>query len=245
MILQFIGFLVNLHVKGSPFLSRTKLPACAEIHVLLMSRRRCCICFGLHGDTDIKRGQIAHLDGNPENNSVENLAFMCLVHHDEYDGNTRQSKGLTIREIKHYRVELYEFLQGSFRPGAASSTESPWSNLWPPGKWTVEHDEALEFYTGTHRSQSVVFAVSQGPITLEDINACIPPHDVDWTESIVSDLVKRGWIQVTSSEPGRYELSTQGYQMLRALMEIPENIKDAVWRRVWLGEGEDEDGDLP
>jgi hypothetical protein len=32
---------------------------------------------------------------------------MCLDHHDEYDGRTSQSKGLTQAEVREYRRELY------------------------------------------------------------------------------------------------------------------------------------------
>jgi DNA-binding transcriptional ArsR family regulator len=78
-----------------------------EAAVLTRSRRRCCICFGLHRDVEVKAGQIAHLDGDRSNGSEDNLAFLCLVHHDEYDSRTSQSKNLTIDEVKAYRRELY------------------------------------------------------------------------------------------------------------------------------------------
>jgi hypothetical protein len=75
--------------------------------VLLRSRRRCCICFGLDRDTTIKVGQIAHLDRDNSNNSEENLAFLCFIHHDEYDSKTSQSKGFTSEEFIQFREELY------------------------------------------------------------------------------------------------------------------------------------------
>ena len=56
----------------------------------------------------MKTGQIAHLDGDRSNSSVDNLAFLCLVHHDQYDSRTSQSKNLTIEEVKAYRSELYD-----------------------------------------------------------------------------------------------------------------------------------------
>jgi hypothetical protein len=61
----------------------------------------------------VKQGQIAHLDKDPSNNALDNLAFLCLAHHDQYDSSTRQSKGLTIEEVKHYRTELLAFLSQS------------------------------------------------------------------------------------------------------------------------------------
>jgi hypothetical protein len=39
---------------------------------------------------------------------LENLAWLCLAHHDEYDSKTSQSKSLQINEVKSYRAELYE-----------------------------------------------------------------------------------------------------------------------------------------
>lgn len=74
----------------------------------MRSGRRCCFCFGLKGDSSVKAGQIAHLDRNPDNNELDNLAWLCPEHHDIYDGQTSQSKNLTINEAKAYRTALYQ-----------------------------------------------------------------------------------------------------------------------------------------
>lgn len=87
---------------------RKKIPDNIQKEVLVTSRRRCCICYGLNRDISIKKGQIAHLDGDNNNNKFDNLAFLCFDHHDEYDGKTSQSKNFTIKEVKKYRAELYE-----------------------------------------------------------------------------------------------------------------------------------------
>jgi hypothetical protein len=79
-------------------------PVIADI--LTASRRRCCLCFVLRHDASEKRGQIAHLDQDRTNGNPDNLAFLCLEHHDQYDGTTSQSKGLTLQEVKRYRAQL-------------------------------------------------------------------------------------------------------------------------------------------
>ena len=86
---------------------RVSIRAEDQIAVFRMSRRRCCICYGLDRDDGRKPGQIAHLDRNPSNAKLENLAWLCLPHHDEYDSKTSQSKSLQIGEVKSYRAELY------------------------------------------------------------------------------------------------------------------------------------------
>lgn len=88
----------------------TRKPLSREVQegVLLLCRRRCCICYGFNRDTSIRAGQIAHLDKNPENDRLDNLAFLCLEHHDLYDGRTSQSKSLTMNEVRRFRKELHE-----------------------------------------------------------------------------------------------------------------------------------------
>jgi hypothetical protein len=65
-----------------------------------------------------KKGQIAHLDRDPSHNDPDNLAFLCLEHHDQYDSRPSQSKGLTPEEVKRYRAALPTAL-------AARSSSSP------------------------------------------------------------------------------------------------------------------------
>ena len=95
-------------------MARTPIAPTAQASVLLSSRRRCCICFGLYRDTSLKQGQIAHLDGNSANSSGDNLAFLCFDHHDQYDSETRQSKNFTPLEVKQFRAELHSAIQLAF-----------------------------------------------------------------------------------------------------------------------------------
>lgn len=72
-----------------------------------------------------KKGQIAHLDRNPANNELDNLAWLCFDHHDQYDSRTSQSKGLTIGEVKRYRGQLYQAVEEMRVGKRPPSTESP------------------------------------------------------------------------------------------------------------------------
>lgn len=89
-------------------MARIAVPGDTQDQVILLSRRRCCVCFGLYGNVDVNAGQIAHLDHDNTNNELDNLAFLCLDHHDQYDSKRSQSKGLRENEIKQFRKELYE-----------------------------------------------------------------------------------------------------------------------------------------
>lgn len=83
-----------------------------ETDVLLRSRRICGFCAGLKRDFSLKVGQIAHLDRNNANRAFENLMFMCIPHHDQYDSTTSQSKNLTIGEAKAFRERVYAYVAG-------------------------------------------------------------------------------------------------------------------------------------
>src|SRR2546423_4966331 len=78
-----------------------------ETQVLIKSRRRCALCFGLRGDLREKNGQLAHVDRNPANSAADNLCYVCLEHHDQYDSSRSQSKGYTPGELRHHREALY------------------------------------------------------------------------------------------------------------------------------------------
>ena len=85
---------------------RKNIPDNVVAGVLETSRRRCCICVALRDDISEKKGQIAHLDRDPSHNDPDNLAFLCLEHHDQYDSRPSQSKGFTPEEVKRYRAAL-------------------------------------------------------------------------------------------------------------------------------------------
>ncbi|MCP4370787.1 MAG: hypothetical protein GY797_22140 [Deltaproteobacteria bacterium] len=92
---------------------RKKASPSIETQIFVSSGRRCCICFGLENDFKVKDdGQIAHLDKNRENNKIDNLAFLCLNHHNRYDSKTSVSKNFSIHEVKAYRDYLYRAVEG-------------------------------------------------------------------------------------------------------------------------------------
>lgn len=213
-------------------MSRKPISQEVETAVLTLSRRRCALCFGLHGDSEPKRGQVAHIDRNAENNAIKNLAFLCLPHHDEYDSTTRQSKGLTEPELRQYRQELYDFLEQRFPRRESHLSGYSDYERFVPVRWRHIFAEALDFYTGTQRMQAAVLTLADGDKSAEEISAEIPPHDLDWTRVILNDAVRHGWIQKTAQEKFRLALSAK--VILEALADIPDAVKEDAWRRNWF-----------
>lgn len=124
-----------------PSTTRPKVPEATQASVLLQCRRRCSICYGLNRDNGEKRGQIAHIDRCRTNNSLGNLVFLCLEHHDEYDSSTRLSKGLTQTELRVFRAELIEALDAALRAPislvpTASDVPPVWDGLY---RWETEY----------------------------------------------------------------------------------------------------------
>ncbi len=69
------------------------------------------MCFCLDDDHGLKRGQLAHIDRNPENDAPENLAFLCAAHHDEYDITSLQTKGYKADELRKYQEILHAYME--------------------------------------------------------------------------------------------------------------------------------------
>lgn len=84
-------------------------------NVLLRSKRRCAVCFA-EGVAQPKEGAIVHLDRNSTNDEEGNLVFLCLEHHNAFDG-----KELDLSKIREYRDKLYAAME----VGDSSRSKTP------------------------------------------------------------------------------------------------------------------------
>jgi len=110
----------------------------------MASRRRCCLCVFLSDRDEVRRGQIAHLNHDRSDSRFKNLVWLCLEHHDEFDSQPSQSKGLTLDEVREYRDRLYErngVLTATHLAALAKSTEL---NPLPE---TSEYEEVRERFS--------------------------------------------------------------------------------------------------
>ncbi len=112
-------------------MKRKRFPKTIETQVLLGTRRRCALCFGLDGDTTEKEGQVAHIDRNAQNNALDNAAWLCTKHHSRYDSRSRQAKGHTPEELNAYKSMLIEYLASptTWPDAGASRTRGPGVSL--------------------------------------------------------------------------------------------------------------------
>ncbi len=103
---------------------RRSVPADVEQQVLQLSLRRCALCFHLNQDTGVKKGQIAHVDHRRSRSTLENLVFLCLDHHSEYDSTTSQHKNFTVAEVRAARTALYKRIRATAQPPAGPSASA-------------------------------------------------------------------------------------------------------------------------
>jgi predicted nucleotide-binding protein len=90
---------------------RNLVPSRLQNEVLLKSRRRCAVCFGLAQDADAKLGQIAMLAASNATPSIDNLVYLCAEHHAQFD------KGRLLSErIAAERDHLYQAIASEIEP---------------------------------------------------------------------------------------------------------------------------------
>jgi hypothetical protein len=68
--------------------------------LMFRNRHTCCIC---HDSS--KHVQIHHIDGNPSNNDIDNLAVLCLDCHSRVSGDLGLGRRFTPGEIWKYKRE--------------------------------------------------------------------------------------------------------------------------------------------
>ncbi|MFC2113308.1 HNH endonuclease signature motif containing protein [Bacteroidota bacterium] len=79
---------------------RPTIPPKIETELLFINDRTCCIC-----REDSKGIQIHHIDSNPSNNSIKNLAVVCTHHHDQIHKTGGVTKRISPRLLKKYKHE--------------------------------------------------------------------------------------------------------------------------------------------
>ncbi|MBK3659932.1 HNH endonuclease [Bradyrhizobium diazoefficiens] len=79
---------------------RTSVPEDVSAEVLFLQDHTCCIC-----REPGKRIQIHHIDGNPTNHFVNNLAVLCFDDHDRTQVRGGFGRTLLAAEVEKYRVD--------------------------------------------------------------------------------------------------------------------------------------------
>jgi hypothetical protein len=231
---------------------RKKISKEIEKEVLVRSQRRCCLCFGLENDFDRKKGQIAHLDKDPSNNALDNLAWLCWDHHDEYDSTTSQSKGLTIEEVKEYRALLYQAVSEKRKvkwPGRKDPIrrvqiylQGDFSSL-PPDRRSEVIDalagllkiapQAIELYSVYEGS--VVFDLGLPLTAFHRLGSLLRANNAQLRLLGIERVIlekEPGEIEEWVVEGGRFSLVGAGVQPERLPLKLRDRIEERV--RVWL-----------
>jgi hypothetical protein len=78
--------------------TRTPIPPKVASALLLANRHACCVCQKI-------QVQIHHIDEDPSNNEPENLAVLCLDHHDHASMKIGLSKKLRPDEVRSYKKQ--------------------------------------------------------------------------------------------------------------------------------------------
>ena len=196
---------------------RPKVPNGTQTEVLTACRRRCCLCYYVDRVTTERKGQIAHLDQNRANNEIGNLVFLCLDHHDAYDGKTSQSKGYTEHEVRNYRDRLVaDMARPATSIGTYTETEvrEPMPNA--PSA-TVQAADRILWLTVTNRAKAERFTVRVWGFEQRNKMLTVP-----WTSGEREKMLRRGeWshLRIMEVEPA----------LLRPVNGLVSIVDKAVW----------------
>lgn len=88
--------------------ARKPIPRRTQAAVMVQSRGRCALCFHWHEDLSVKPGQLAHIDRDRTNCAEANIAFLCQLHHDQYDTTPSQTKRVMPEVLATAKGELQQ-----------------------------------------------------------------------------------------------------------------------------------------
>jgi hypothetical protein len=84
-------------------MTRKRIPNKTEGELIFKSDFKCCVC-------NKKGDHIHHIDSNPNNNDIDNLALLCFEHHDLATIKNSLSKKLSKDAIIEYRQHHYQVI---------------------------------------------------------------------------------------------------------------------------------------
>lgn len=100
------------HLHAEMAKARRTLPETIATEVLYLSDRTCCIC-RLAG----RKVEIHHIDGDPSNNDLDNLAVLCKDCHSEAHTTQAFSRNLTPSLIRKYNQSWRDTVRVRLEPG--------------------------------------------------------------------------------------------------------------------------------
>lgn len=93
-----------VNAEGDSMTDRPRIPQKTVDNLMFANDHTCCIC-----RTKGKHVQIHHIDGDSSNNTLENLAVLCLECHSTVTGDEGLGRRYTTGEIKQYK-RTWEFM---------------------------------------------------------------------------------------------------------------------------------------
>ena len=144
---------------------RVRVPDKVASTLMFECRRICALCFGLEDDrTPQGAGQIAHIDGRPSNSVPDNLAWLCLRHHADYDSTSIQSRGIMPFELRLHKERLLAHIGSTEAVVGAGTDDAP-----PSGSSIAVYEKQIKVYRAAR--QLISAAIRNATVSLEDLSA--------------------------------------------------------------------------
>jgi hypothetical protein len=227
--------------------ARIPIPKEIQHRIFDRSRRRCALCIHFNNDWQQKEGQLAHLDRNRANCAEDNLAYLCLPHHDNYDTKRRQTKNLTIREAKTARDCLYTFIEGGGDLATAGQQSNQSGGIHERRvdtltKLVPDLSKAVGYLQGMSRlgrvdevspeeySSACSVAVTSAHATLDKGQLFLPSEFAELCEELFASIAKAQRDFAFTQEPG--DIGSQRKAASDAAGDIAYNEAPLILRRI-------------
>jgi len=108
--------------------NRARIPNKVKVEVLIASVHTCCICH--HPGAHV---QIHHIDGNPGNNALANLAVLCVSCHSRVTGDEGLGQRYSHQEVLEYKIRWEAEVATAQRSRITTLSEvTKWSEVFTP-----------------------------------------------------------------------------------------------------------------
>jgi hypothetical protein len=190
---------------------RVPIPIAVSAQVLFAHDRTCCVC-----NQPGLAIQIHHIDDDPSNNDADNLAVLCLQHHEETQVRGGFGKKLKVDDVRVYRADwvarVAKRKEEADKLVIARLSQAPTTEL-DEGVWRRPPLEAL------------VSTIQTLPLIYEDIYNRADPFlssigrgDMLHGVAIVTDVLAGSWVRLAGWLPPRHFGSMTAQEYISAFI---------------------------
>lgn len=204
---------------------RIPIPKALATEVMFAADSTCCVCC-----ENGKAVQIHHIDGNPSNNTLENLVVLCLEHHNQTQMSGGFGRKLDASLVTRYRDEWLEDLEWR----RAQANERAVTKVVEGVSISQQHNSLIYFWVDASAFVKGYVTEPKGTPEMKYFFAHVPSQRIIYWAGTIGEVIsilarRKNRQDITQADFDQIKQGLETKATGRKVYATPQQIDDS-WR---------------